>query len=64
MVVQCNIVDDAVQHEPGSHARQVVRDIPRKRPVLTIDSEREYLEHIPRSEDVNKPKFKFDHQRK
>eukprot|EP00959_Pyramimonas_sp_CCMP1952_P103945 2172823-Pyramimonas_sp.AAC.1 len=32
----------------------------RKRPVLTFDSEREYLEHILRSEGVNKPESKFD----
>eukprot|EP00959_Pyramimonas_sp_CCMP1952_P027474 577517-Pyramimonas_sp.AAC.1 len=63
MVVQCNVVDTAVHHDPGSHARLVVRNILRERPVLTFDSEREYLEHILRSEDVNKPKFKFDDQR-
>eukprot|EP00959_Pyramimonas_sp_CCMP1952_P348764 7306708-Pyramimonas_sp.AAC.1 len=64
MVVQCNIMDTAVYHDPGAHARQIVRNILRKRPVLTFDSEREHLENIIRSENFHNPKFKFDDQRK
>eukprot|EP00959_Pyramimonas_sp_CCMP1952_P295373 6177961-Pyramimonas_sp.AAC.1 len=63
MVVQCNIVDTAVHHGPGAHARQIARNILRKRPVLTFDSEREYLGHILRPENARKPKFKFDDRR-
>eukprot|EP00959_Pyramimonas_sp_CCMP1952_P076572 1600141-Pyramimonas_sp.AAC.1 len=63
MAVQCNIADTAVHHGPGARARQIVRDILRKRPVLTFDYEkRGYLGSILNSENVRKPKFKFDDQ--
>eukprot|EP00959_Pyramimonas_sp_CCMP1952_P180074 3765543-Pyramimonas_sp.AAC.1 len=64
MVVQCNIVDTAVHHGPGAHTRQVARNIMRKRPVLTLGSEMGSLAHILRSEDVNRPKFNHEDQRK
>eukprot|EP00959_Pyramimonas_sp_CCMP1952_P002793 57607-Pyramimonas_sp.AAC.1 len=64
MVAQCNVLDAAVHRDPGARTCQIVRNILRKRSVLTFDSEREYLEHILRLEDVRKPKFKFDDQRK
>eukprot|EP00959_Pyramimonas_sp_CCMP1952_P355730 7450699-Pyramimonas_sp.AAC.1 len=64
MAVQCNIVDTAIHHGPESHTRQVVRNIMRKRPVFTLDTERGYLESIFTSEDINKPKFEYDDQRK
>eukprot|EP00959_Pyramimonas_sp_CCMP1952_P304768 6378381-Pyramimonas_sp.AAC.1 len=56
-------MDTAVHHGQGAHARQTVRNIPRKRPALTVDAEREYLENILRSENVDKPRFKYDDQR-
>eukprot|EP00959_Pyramimonas_sp_CCMP1952_P460612 9480183-Pyramimonas_sp.AAC.1 len=63
-MVQCNLVDTAVHHGPGSHARQVVRNILRKRPVLTLDSEKEYVEEVFISKYVHKPKFSYEDQRK
>eukprot|EP00959_Pyramimonas_sp_CCMP1952_P406049 8509979-Pyramimonas_sp.AAC.1 len=65
MVAQYNIVvDTSVHHDPGAHTRQLVRNILQKRPALTFDSEREHLENTPRSEHVNRPKFKHEDQRK
>eukprot|EP00959_Pyramimonas_sp_CCMP1952_P381929 8003437-Pyramimonas_sp.AAC.2 len=45
------------------HAHQTVRNILRQRPALTFDSEREYLESILRSDNIRRPKFKYDDQR-
>eukprot|EP00959_Pyramimonas_sp_CCMP1952_P467798 9492206-Pyramimonas_sp.AAC.1 len=64
MVVQCNLVDTAVHHDPESHTRQVVRNRLRKRPVLTLDSEKGYLEGVFMPEYVRKPKFSNEDQRK
>eukprot|EP00959_Pyramimonas_sp_CCMP1952_P308580 6458214-Pyramimonas_sp.AAC.1 len=41
MLVQCNLVGTAVHHDPESHARQAVRNLLRKLPVLTLDPEKE-----------------------
>eukprot|EP00959_Pyramimonas_sp_CCMP1952_P279542 5844614-Pyramimonas_sp.AAC.1 len=61
MVVQCNVVDAAAYADQGSHARQTVRNILRKRPAPTFDSERVF-ESILRSENVRRPKLKYDDQ--
>eukprot|EP00959_Pyramimonas_sp_CCMP1952_P069130 1443101-Pyramimonas_sp.AAC.2 len=43
MVVRCNIMDTAVRSDEGARMRQIVRNILRKRPALTLDSEKEYF---------------------
>eukprot|EP00959_Pyramimonas_sp_CCMP1952_P443852 9292127-Pyramimonas_sp.AAC.1 len=62
-MVQCDLVDTAVHHDPESHARQTVRDILRKRPALTFDSEKEYLIGTPISGSVRTPKFSSEKRR-
>eukprot|EP00959_Pyramimonas_sp_CCMP1952_P302431 6328035-Pyramimonas_sp.AAC.1 len=41
MVVQCSIMDTAAHSDEGARARQCVRDIQRKRPAHTLNSEEE-----------------------
>eukprot|EP00959_Pyramimonas_sp_CCMP1952_P343352 7192102-Pyramimonas_sp.AAC.1 len=63
MVVQYIIVDTAVHPDEGARMRQVVRNILRKRPALTLDSEKGDLENILRSDKVRRPGFKCEDQR-
>eukprot|EP00959_Pyramimonas_sp_CCMP1952_P203750 4260959-Pyramimonas_sp.AAC.1 len=63
MVVQYNVLDTAVLADQGAHTRRTVRNILRKRPALTFDSEKDNLDNILRSENVRRPKFKNDDQR-
>eukprot|EP00959_Pyramimonas_sp_CCMP1952_P447616 9372700-Pyramimonas_sp.AAC.2 len=63
MAVPYNIMDTAAHSDGGARVRQIVRNILRKRPALTLDSEEEYLESIIRSDNVRRPRFKYEDQR-
>eukprot|EP00959_Pyramimonas_sp_CCMP1952_P003500 73564-Pyramimonas_sp.AAC.1 len=63
MVVQHDVVDPAAHADEGALTRQTVRNIPRTRPALTLDSGRGYLKNILRSDNVRRPKFKHEDQR-
>eukprot|EP00959_Pyramimonas_sp_CCMP1952_P020807 438722-Pyramimonas_sp.AAC.1 len=43
IAVKCDIKDTAVLADKDAHARQMVRNILRKRPALTYDSEKDDL---------------------
>eukprot|EP00959_Pyramimonas_sp_CCMP1952_P053273 1114273-Pyramimonas_sp.AAC.1 len=62
MAVQYNIIDAAVQSDEGARTRQIVRNILRKRPALTLDSEKAYSENTLRTDNVRKPRFKCEDQ--
>eukprot|EP00959_Pyramimonas_sp_CCMP1952_P171533 3584471-Pyramimonas_sp.AAC.1 len=63
MVVQCNVVDTAVHADEGARARQSVRNIPRKRPALTLDLDKEYLKNALATDNLRRPKFEHGEQR-
>eukprot|EP00959_Pyramimonas_sp_CCMP1952_P436376 9137818-Pyramimonas_sp.AAC.1 len=56
-------MDTAVHADEGARARQSVRNIPRKGPALTLDSDKEYLKNALATDNLRRPKFESREQR-
>eukprot|EP00959_Pyramimonas_sp_CCMP1952_P360314 7545117-Pyramimonas_sp.AAC.1 len=56
-------MDTAAHSDEGARARQSARNIPRKRPVLALDSGKAYLKNALATDNIRRPRFQCGGQR-
>eukprot|EP00959_Pyramimonas_sp_CCMP1952_P273916 5725379-Pyramimonas_sp.AAC.1 len=63
IVVECKIQDTAALADKGAHERQVARNILRRRPALTYQSEQADLIGTHKADRAHDPKLTYEEQR-